>query len=173
MLSRAGFKERAEALDEKKLAQTEILMSALASPTSALYRDLMDNKLINNTFSYELFEGPGYCAVIFGGESRAPKQAAEMIKRYITKIKTEGIEDDDFTIAKKAVYGDIISSLNSVSNISNIMADYHFNGNELFTYIDAVASAEKADVERRLSEMLDVNNCTLSVVNNAAEGGEI
>ena len=101
------------------------------------------------------------------------KQAAEMIKRYITKIKTEGIEDDDFTIAKKAVYGDIISSLNSVSNISNIMADYHFNGNELFTYIDAVASAEKADVERRLSEMLDVNNCTLSVVNNAAEGGEI
>ena len=168
-----GFKERAEALDEKKLAQTEILMSALASPTSALYRDLMDNKLINNTFSYELFEGPGYCAVIFGGESRAPKQAAEMIKRYITKIKTEGIEDDDFTIAKKAVYGDIISSLNSVSNISNIMADYHFNGNELFTYIDAVASAEKADVERRLSEMLDVNNCTLSVVNNAAEGGEI
>lgn len=29
----------------------------------------------------------GYCSVIFGGESRAPKQAAEMIKQYISDIK--------------------------------------------------------------------------------------
>ena len=166
-----GFKEKSGLLDEKQLAYTDILMSALASPTSALYRDLLDNNLINNTFSYELFEGPGYCSVIFGGESRAPKQAAEMIKRYIAKAKAEGISDEDFIIAKKAVYGDAISSLNSVSNISNTFADYYFNGNEYFTYIEEVAAAEKADIERRLSEMLDVNNCTLSVVKNEDEGG--
>ena len=129
----------------------------------------MDNNLINNTFSYELIEGPGYCGVIFGGESRAPKQAAEMIKQYIAKIKAEGLSDEDFAIAKKAVYGDVISSLNSVSNIANMIADYHFNGNELFTYIDAVAATEKSGVEARLAEMLDVNNCTLSVVRNAEE----
>ncbi len=163
-----GFKEHADAvLHEKELAEIEILLSALASPTSALYRELMDNNLINNTFSYELFEGPGYCAVIFGGESRAPKQAAEMIKQYITKIKQEGLSAEDFEIAKKAVYGDSISSLNSVSNIANMIADYHFNGNELFTYIDAIAAVEKEDVEKRLGNMLDVANCTLSVVKNA------
>ena len=109
--------------------------------------------------------------MLFGGESREPEQAAVTIKCYITKIKTEGISDEDFTIAKKAVYGDIISSLNSVNNISNIIADYHFNGNELFTYIDAIANAQKADVEGRLMKMLDVNNCTLSVVKNDGEGG--
>lgn len=168
-----GFKEKAERLDEKQLAYTDILMSALASPTSALYRDLLDNNLINNTFAYELFEGPGYCSVIFGGESRAPKQAAEMIKRYISKIKAEGIADEDFIIAKKAVYGDAVSSLNSVSNISNTLADYYFNGNEYFTYIEEVAAARKEDIERRLSKMLDVNNCTLSVVKNEDEGGAI
>lgn len=160
-----GFKERAEiGLNEEKLAQTDILLSALASPTSRLYRELMDKNLINSTFSYELFEGPGYCAVIFGGESREPEQAAELIKKYISEIKEKGIDPEDFDIAKKAVYGDIISSLNSVSNISNIIADYHFNGNELFKYIDAVASAGYEDVTKRLSEMLDVSNCTLSVV---------
>ena len=160
-----GFKEKADRLfNEKELAQVEILLSALASPTSALYRELLDNNLINNTFSYELFEGPGYCSVIFGGESRAPKQAAETIKRYIAAAKENGISDEDFNIAKKAVYGDMISSLNSVGSIANMIADYHFSGNEMFTYIDAVASAEKADVLDRLSQMLDVNNCTLSVV---------
>lgn len=83
-----GFKEKADKpLDEKQLACTDILLSALASNTSILYRNLMDSNLINSSFSYELFEGPGYCSVIFGGESRAPKQAAEMIKQYISDIK--------------------------------------------------------------------------------------
>ncbi|MBQ2538330.1 MAG: insulinase family protein [Ruminococcus sp.] len=159
-----GFKEKPDALDEKKLAQTDILLSMLASPTSKLYRELMDNNLINNSFSYELFEGPGYCAVIFGGESRAPGQAAEMIKQYIAKVKTEGLDREDFDIARKSVYGDIVSSLNSVSSISNTIMSYHFSDNELFAYIDAVADTTFEEVSERLSEMLDVCNCTLSVV---------
>ncbi len=160
-----GFKERADkALNEKKLAQTDILLSMLASNTSELYRSLMDSNLINSTFSYELFEGPGYCSVIFGGESRAPKQAAEMIKQYIQRVKKDGLDKNDFEIAKKAVYGDMVSALNSVSSISNAITDYHFNGNELFAHIDAVADTEFEDVCERLGEMLDVNNCSLSVV---------
>ena len=160
-----GFKEKADSLlDEKQTAQTEILLSMIASQTSTLYRNLMDANLINSSFSYELFEGPGYCSVIFGGESRAPKQAAEMIKQYISKIKIEGLDKNDFVTAKKAVYGDIVSSLNSVDSIANTIADYHFNGNELFSYIDAIAETTFDDVCKRLNEMLDVNNCTLSVV---------
>ncbi|MCI2112145.1 MAG: insulinase family protein [Ruminococcus sp.] len=160
-----GFKEKADrVLDEKTLAHTDILLSMLASNTSSLYRSLMDANLINSSFSYELFEGPGYCSVIFGGESRAPKQAAEMIKQYITKVKSEGLDKDEFEIAKRAVYGDVVSSLNSVSSIANSIIDYHFSGNELFSYIDAVSNACFEDIENRLSEMLDVCNCTLSVV---------
>ena len=159
-----GFKEDPEPIDEKKLAQTDILLSMLASPTSALYRRLMDENLINSSFSYELFEGPGYRAVIFGGESRAPRQAAELIKQYIAKVKSEGLDKEDFEIAKKSVYGDVISSLNNVGSIANTIEAYHFNGNELFKYIDAVAGTGFEDVANRLSEMLDVNNCTLSVV---------
>lgn len=160
-----GFKERADSLlDVKKLAYTDILLAMIASQTSQLYRELLDNNLINSSFSYELFEGPGYCSVIFGGESRAPKQAAEIIKQHISKLKKDGLEKSDFEISKKSVYGDAVSALNSVSSISNAIADYHFNGNELFSYIDAIADATFDDISSRLSEMLDVNNCTLSVV---------
>ncbi len=160
-----GFKERADKiLDVKKLACTDILLATIASQTSPLYRELLDNNLINGSFSYELFEGPGYCSVIFGGESRAPKQAAETIKQYISKLKSEGLGKSDFEISKKSVYGDAVSALNSVSSISNAVVDYHFNGNELFSYIDAIADIDFDDVCTRFSEMLDVNNCTLSVV---------
>lgn len=160
-----GFKERADKiLDVKKLACTDILLAMIASQTSPLYRELLDNNLINGSFTYELFEGPGYCSVIFGGESRAPKQAAETIKQYISKLKSEGLGKSDFEISKKSVYGDAVSALNSVSSISNAVVDYHFNGNELFSYIDAIADIDFDDVSTRFSEMLDVNNCTLSVV---------
>lgn len=160
-----GFKERADKiLDVKKLACTDILLAMIASQTSPLYRELLDNNLINGSFSCELFEGPGYCSVIFGGESRAPKQAAETIKQYISKLKSEGLGKSDFEISKKSVYGDAVSALNSVSSISNAVVDYHFNGNELFSYIDAIADIDFDDVSTRFSEMLDVNNCTLSVV---------
>lgn len=160
-----GFKDNAdEPLNEKGLAETEILLSLLASPTSALYRELMDSNLINSSFSYELFEGPRYRAVIFGGESRAPKQAAKVIKSYISKAKTGGLDKEEFDIAKKAVYGDAISSLNNVSMISNAVLGYHFSGNEMFAYIDAVADAKYEDIIKRLESTLDVDNCTLSVV---------
>ena len=165
-----GFKEKADKpLNEKQLACTDILLSALASNTSILYRNLMDSNLINSSFSYELFEGPGYCSVIFGGESRAPKQAAEMIKQYISDIKKNGIDKEDFEIARKSVYGDSVSSLNSVSAISNSIIDYAMQGNEIFAYIDAVANAKLEDINARLVEMLDVDNCTLSVVKQPEE----
>ena len=165
-----GFKEKADKpLNEKQLACTDILLSALASNTSILYRNLMDSNLINSSFSYELFEGPGYCSVIFGGESRAPKQAAEMIKQYISDIKKNGIDKEDFEIARKSVYGDSVSSLNSVSAISNSIIDYAMQGNEIFAYIDAVANAKLEDINARLAEMLNVDNCTLSVVKQPEE----
>lgn len=165
-----GFKERADRpLNEKELACTDILLELLASSTSELYQKLMDEKLINTSFSFELFEGPGYCSVIFGGESRAPKQAAEMIKQYIADVKKNGLDREEFESARKSVYGDVISSLNSVGSIANTVTGYHFNGNELFKYIDEVAAATFDDVQNRLAQMLDVNNCTLSVVKNGEE----
>lgn len=165
-----GFKERApRELNERELAETEILLSMLASTTSPLYREMMDNNLINSSFSYELFEGPGYCAFIFGGESRAPKQAAQTIKRYIAAAKRDGLSAEDFEIAKRAVYGENLSSLNNVGTIANNILGYHFSGNEMFAYFDAIANTTLSDVERRLGEILDVANCTLSVVKNAEQ----
>ncbi len=160
-----GFKEKADAVTtDKSAAQTDILMFMLASATSTLYRKLMDENLINDSFSYEVFDGPGYCSVIFGGESREPERAANLIKEYIAQIKSEGIDKEEFEIAKKALYGNTVSALNSVDSIANILADTHFKGNNMFDYIEEIANATFEDVSARLDMMLDVDNTTLSVV---------
>lgn len=159
-----GFKDKAHKVTSKEIAEINILMAVLASPASELYKMLDDNMLINQSFDNEYFQGPGYNAVIFSGESRSPKEAAEMIKQYINRVKTEGIKPENFEIAKKSVYGDIVSSMNSVDSICNTMVDFHFNDFDLFQMIDDIADCTLQDVQNRLSQMLDANNTTLSVI---------
>ncbi|MDR0913629.1 MAG: insulinase family protein [Oscillospiraceae bacterium] len=161
-----GFKEKAgaEQISNKLLAQTEVLLAAIASSTADLYRELMDEGLINQSFSYELFEGPGFLSVIFGGESRNPKGAAKKIKEYIAKVKQTGISKADFEISKKALYGDAISALNSVDTIGNMLVDSHFTSREFFGYVDEIAAVTFEEANNRLKEILDVNNTSLSII---------
>lgn len=161
-----GFKENIgdKAATSKQLAYTDILLYILASQSSPLYNRLLDEELINDSFSFEYMEGPHYAAVLFGGESRNPKKAAEVIKEAIRDFKKNGIDREEFEIAKRSVYGSTISGFNSNENIANVLVDMHFNERELFEYVDAVANATAEDVENRLTEILDPDNCTLSVV---------
>lgn len=160
-----GFKGKADRrLTEKEIAYTDILLFLLASSTSPMYRELMDKGLINASFSYEQFEGPGFNSIFFSGDSRDPKKVEEIIKAYIDKLKAEGISEEDFENARRATYGDALSSLNSVDITANLVEDFFFSGRNVFDYFDAVAGATLQDVEKRLSEILDTANTTLSVV---------
>ena len=161
-----GFKENVgeKPATTEQLAYTDILLFMMAASSSQLYNRLMEEGLINSTFYYEHQEGPNYAAVIFGGESRNPKKTAEIIKDAIREFKSNGIDKDEFELAKRAVYGDSVSAFNSTEGIANTLADMHFNNREIFSYMDYISKATVEDVEKRLSEMLDPDNCTLSVV---------
>ncbi len=163
-----GFKEKASQvrMDEKQLAYTDILLFLIASSQSTLYRKLMDENLINSSFAYELFEGEGFCASVFSGESRDPEKVEEIIKQYISDLKSNGIDEEEFEIAKRATYGDAVASLNSNDHIANMITDFDFAGRELYAYIDAVASAAYEDITNRLNDMFDADNTTLSVIRN-------
>ncbi len=160
-----GFKCKADApLTEEQIAYTDILLFLLASSTSPMYRELLDKGYINASFSYDQFTGPGFYSIFFSGDSREPKKVEQIIKHYICKLREEGITEEDFENARRATYGDALSSFNSVDTIANLMEDMYFSGRDIFRYYDAIASATKEDIEHRLSEILDINNTTLSVI---------
>ena len=161
-----GFKEKVgkEPITTQQAAYNDILLYAIASSSSVMYNDLLEHELINDTFSYERMEGPGYAAILFGGESRDPKKAADVIKKHIETMKTSGVPQEDFERAKRAIYGNVISDFNSNDAIANVMVDMHFQNRELFEYVDAIANATIENINERLNEILDTNNCTLSVV---------
>ena len=161
-----GFKENIgeKPATSRQLAATDILLSVLASSSGTLHSKLMDEGLINETFSFEYMEGPGYASVLFGGESRNPKKAAQIIKDAIRELKENGIDKEDFELAKRSVYGNTVSGFNSNETIANVLVEMEFNDRELFEYVEAIANAKIEDIENRLDEILDPDNCTLSVV---------
>ena len=159
-----GFKLKAERLrTEDELANLDILLFMLASSTSPMYRELMDKGLINSTFSYEMFEGSGYSAILFSGESRDPEKVAEIIREYFDKVKAEGLDEKDFADAKKATYGDALGSLNSVETIANMLEDFYFSKRKVFDYYDSIINATLEKTMNVLNE-IDTANSSLSVV---------
>lgn len=56
-----GYKEtpKAEGMDTQTLVEWELLLELIAGKTSPLYRRLLDEQLINESFGTELFEGRG------------------------------------------------------------------------------------------------------------------
>lgn len=161
-----GFKELAakDRFSAKELAQTDIILQILAAKSSPMYRELLDKSLINDSFSYEYFEGPGYAAIIFSGESKNPDEVANIIKKYVKDMHEKGIDKDEFEMSKRAIYGKTVSMLNSAENISNAIMGLDFANRSLFESIDCIASTTLQDVENRLKKQLDINNCALSVV---------
>lgn len=161
-----GFKEAVnkERLTNKEMAESAILLFAVASGSSELYQKLEDKGLINNSFDYEHFEGPFYSSVFFGGESTNPKEASKIIREYIDQLRQTGISPEGFEIAKKAVYGEGVSSLNRNETIANIIMDGDFSDREIFNYLEEVKSTTLENVNKRLLKQLDSKNSSLSVI---------
>lgn len=162
-----GFKESVTKgrASVRQLAETDILLEALAAPASPLYRSLLDDGLINEaSFSHEYFEGPGFASVIFSGESSDPDAVADRIRREVGRVRREGIGRDAFRRAKNAVYGRNLMALNDAGVIANTVISLAFAGRELYSYIDAVAEADAGSVLSRLDTQLNPDLSAISIV---------
>lgn len=164
-----GFKEKMTPGGElrtcKELAYTDIILKCIASKTSDMYQDLLNQGLINtSSFATEYFEGPGYASIIFSGESPNPKKTAEIIRNYANKIKKSGIDKETFERSKKAIYGQNLSAFNSVSDIANLSLAFALSGREIFEYINEIENANFDEINKELSKHLDSKYSAISIV---------
>ena len=162
-----GFKEpdASKPRSEKDVATTEVLLETLASEASPLFRDLLNRGLVNeSSFAYEYFEGSGFATVIFSGESNDPEEVAKAILAEAKRFQKEGIPEEAFERSKRALYGEIVSSLNSTGNIANGMANMALKDRELFTYIDSLASLSLEDCQKTLDRIFQEDRSVLSVI---------
>ncbi len=161
-----GYKEKWEKpLTVKERICTAVLLEIIAGDASPLYKELTQDGLINDEFSFEYFNGNGYSAVIFEGESSNPQEVADRIKAEIERIKNEGINKKLFSAVRRGMYGNAIRLFNNVESIAMQLVDCAMNGSGLFDEIKYLKSITAEDVFKRIS-LLDNDKTVLSVINS-------
>lgn len=161
-----GFKEnlgnRYPTVKERIVAG--IALEVLCGDCSALYRRLIDSSLISDEFSSEYFEGRGYSAFVFEGETDEPRKVAEEISLEIKRLIENGIDEKLLAAAKKSAFGDAVKRFDSVEGIVMDMIDCAVSGGELFDTVESLREVTAEDITERLKELKD--ECSvLSVIN--------
>lgn len=159
-----GYKENAESMPTvKERICTAVLLEMIAGDASPLYKSLTEQGLINDEFSFEYFNGPGYSAVIFEGESSNPKKVADEIKAEINRLKEEGLNKKLFTAIRSGLYGNAIRDFNNIENIAMGLVDCAMNDTDLFDDVKYLKAITVDDVYKRLAR-LDDDKTVLSVI---------
>ena len=148
----------------REYIETNILLEVIAGNTSPLYTSLLDNGLINSSFSKEYFTGYGFEAIMFEGESENPEAVANAIKEEISRIKKDGIDSELFESVRRSMYGKEIMSFNDIDNIANTFIACDFNKWNMFDAVNIYRDITVSDIEKRLSSMMDEKYSALSVV---------
>lgn len=161
-----GYKEnlgnRYPTVKERVIAG--IALEVLCGDCSALYRRLIDSSLISDEFSSEYFEGRGYSAFVFEGETDEPRKVAEEISREIKHLIENGIDEKLLDAIKKSAFGDAVKRFDSVEGIVMDMIDCAVSGGELFDTVNILREITAEDITERLKALKD--ECSvLSVVN--------
>ncbi len=161
-----GYKESHE--NHERTLEEEIAMSIildiLAGQMSPLYKELLDDGLVNNTFSTEYFNGYNYAAPIFSGESTDPVTVAEKIKKRIAELKKTLITEEQFETVRKKQYGKTVRAFSDIDTLANGLVVSHFEIEELFSEFEVIKNLKLSFVNELLLKAFDEKTAVLSVV---------
>ena len=161
-----GYKESHETHErtlEEEIAMS-IILDILAGQMSPLYKELLDDGLVNNTFSTEYFNGYNYAAPIFSGESTDPQTVAEKIKKRIAELKKTLITEEQFETVRKKQYGKTVRAFSDIDTLANGLVVSHFENEELFSEFEVIKKMKLSFVNELLLKAFHEKTAVLSVV---------
>lgn len=147
----------------KETLESNILLDIIGGKTSQLYEEMLTDGLINTTFDIEYFEGFGYSAHIFNGESTEPEKVRERINKEIEKMKKQGVDKETFDRIKKKHYGGFIMNFNDIDSLANALIGGYFNGDGLYDQLEVLESITLEDINNRLNA-INIENSSMSII---------
>lgn len=142
----------------------ELACEALLGSSSPLYAELYSDGLINDSFGYGCEGYPGAAFLCAGGESAHPERVRDAVLAEAERIGRQGVDEALFQRLKRAVYGNMVRSLNSFESICVNQAFAHFNGYQYLDFAACFETIQKADVEACIRRVVTPEKATLAVV---------
>ena len=82
----------------------------------------------------------------------------------MAELHRKGIDEEALERSKRAVYGRMVSTFDSKQAIAAELISGEFYGREIFEPVDILEKLTADDINSRLRDQLDPENCCLSVV---------
>lgn len=160
-----GFKELPPEGDTTRLEVVcDLLTELLCGETSALYRRLYDEGLIQPGFGGEYGCFEGCLHFMFTGESAEPERVREELFKEIERQRREGIDPAHFETCKRMMYGEALADLESVERVASQLSGSYFRGRTPLEELSALASVTVDDVNDALHSMLRADKTAFVVV---------
>ncbi len=153
----------------KKDIALEILSTILFSKSTEFFKKLYEEgKLLTNpATNYEFSKT--FAHFLIQVQTNYVEEVIKEIDNQIEKVKENGISEEDFLRAQKAVYGNYIKDYNDVSNIASIIVADYFKNINSFDYFEEFKSVNKNYVEKILKELFVEKRKVVSVIKPVAE----
>lgn len=161
-----GFKQSVNTPERslKEVLAEDIMLSCIFGKTTEFYERLMDEELINDSFSAGYFNGYGYACHLINGESKNPEKVFEKIKEEIIRIRKNGISTDCVERNIKSALGGAVRSYNEVETLANAMVSAEFLGGNIFSQLDVLKELTVEDINNSLNKSLNLENAVISII---------
>ncbi len=151
-----GFKEGTRHRAGKELLKHEVSVSLLLElmfgKSTSTYQDLMNEGLIDDSFSFDYTEEREFGFSAIGGNTKDPDAFRDRIYGVIEDFKKATIDPEAFERARKKQIGSVLKSMNSVEFIANQFTRYWFNGMNLFDSVPVLEALTEADLQTVLQD---------------------
>ena len=164
-----GIKDKITGKNEmvKRHIAIEILLNMLFGKSSELYQKLYKEGIIFSIPSIDYEFSDNYAHAMLSGQAKNPEIVYESFKNEIKKLKTEGINIQDFDRIKKKIYGTYIKEYDDVADIARMFLADYFKGINSFDYIEEIEKINIGYTLNVANELFDEKKMVLSVVKTA------
>ena len=123
-----------------------MLLEYYFSNSGEIYEKLLDQELINRSFSYYINLHKSYLSFHIAGYTRKPEVLLNTLQTTLKNLKRRKANEERFKMIKRMNQGAFIKSINSVEGITYGYLDIATYGIDLFEYPKIINDVKLEDV---------------------------
>ncbi|MBR6529855.1 MAG: insulinase family protein [Clostridia bacterium] len=135
----------------RRVAAQNVALFCYFSRASKFFANLYEKGVLSEVFStaYQYLDSCAY--TVWRGESERAQEVAAAIRETIKLAKETELSDEDFELAKRAVYGEVVQSFNSPWDVCWQWLANHFLDLDPFRLAEVVPTLTKDEIYDRIS----------------------
>lgn len=151
----------------RKFAAMSLLSELIFSRSGKLYNELLDSGMITPDFdsAYTLSETFAY--TVIEGESDAPLDVVEYIKKYISEFS---FSDEELERCKKVIFAEYVMDFDSTEEIANNLIDYVFENFDFFGYGHLINEITSDEIYKLIRDCFKDEYFAVSVIYPVSNG---